>query len=97
MEEANSDANSDAETLRDLILQTEQRLDDLKNKLAEVERRGYSNGVSGEEPNELEGLKDSKWPLTPEEYLRYGRQMIVPSIGIQGQHFIIPGEYHETY
>jgi hypothetical protein len=29
--------------------------------------------------------KTTKWPLTPEEYSRYGRQMIVSSIGIQGK------------
>ena len=91
-------AKTDAEALRDLISATEQRLEDLKNKLADVERRAYPNGLNEEVSNELESLKDSKWPLTPEEYLRYGRQMIVPSIGIQGQHFdITPGDYHETY
>lgn len=26
----------------------------------------------------------TKWPLSSEEYKRYGRQMIVPNIGIQG-------------
>ncbi|KFZ13015.1 hypothetical protein V502_06815 [Pseudogymnoascus sp. VKM F-4520 (FW-2644)] len=78
-------ANNDAGALRQLILATELRLENLKNELAEVERRGSPNRLSEEGPDELESLKDNKWPLTPEEYLRYGRQMIVPSIGIQGQ------------
>jgi adenylyltransferase/sulfurtransferase len=26
----------------------------------------------------------TKWPLSSEEYKRYGRQMIIPNIGIQG-------------
>lgn len=78
--------NDEAQALRQLILATELRLENLKEELAEVETRGPRHG-RGERPDELESLKDSKWPLTAEEYLRYGRQMIVPSIGIQGWHF----------
>ncbi|KFY06778.1 hypothetical protein V492_07754 [Pseudogymnoascus sp. VKM F-4246] len=74
--------NNDAAALRQLILATELRLENLKEELADLETR---SGRTDEKPDELESLKDSKWPLTPEEYLRYGRQMIVPSIGIQGQ------------
>lgn len=89
--------NDDAGALRQLILATELRLENLKNELAEVERRGSPNRLTGEGPDELENLKDNKWPLTPEEYLRYGRQMIVPSIGIQGEHFnSIFKAHHET-
>lgn len=78
--------NDDAKALRQLILATELRLEKLKNELADVERRSSPNRLT-EGQDELESLKDSKWPLTPDEYLRYGRQMIVPSIGIQGEHF----------
>lgn len=78
--------NDDAKALRQLILATELRLENLKNELADVERRSSPNRLT-EGQDELESLKDSKWPLTPEEYSRYGRQMIVPSIGIQGEHF----------
>ena len=28
--------------------------------------------------------EDRKWPLHPEEYKRYGRQMIMPEIGLEG-------------
>ncbi|OBT77870.1 hypothetical protein VF21_03240 [Pseudogymnoascus sp. 05NY08] len=77
--------NDEAQALRQLILATELRLENLKEELAEVETRGPRHGRAEERPDELESLKDSKWPLTAEEYLRYGRQMIVPSIGIQGQ------------
>lgn len=78
--------NNEADALRQVILATELRLEKLKEELAEVEKRGSPSGRT-EGSDELESLKDSKWPLTPEEYLRYGRQMIVPIIGIQGQHF----------
>lgn len=89
--------NSDADALKQLILATELRLENLKEELAELERRGSPNGHPDEGPDELESLKDSKWPLTPEEYLRYGRQMIVPSIGIQGQRLNgIFKPHHET-
>ncbi|ELR02119.1 Urmylation protein [Pseudogymnoascus destructans] len=77
--------NDEARALRQLILATELRLENLKEELAEVETRGPRIGRREERPDELESLKHSKWPLTAEEYLRYGRQMIIPSIGIQGQ------------
>lgn len=86
--------NDEAQALRQLILATELRLENLKEELAEVETRG-PHGRAEERPNELEGLKDSKWPLTAEEYLRYGRQMIVPSIGIQGRHFNTTSKTHD--
>lgn len=87
--------NDEAQALRQLILATELRLENLKEELAEVETRGPRHGRAEERPNELESLKDSKWPLTAEEYLRYGRQMIVPSIGIQGQHFNTTSKTHD--
>ncbi|KAH6643062.1 hypothetical protein C7974DRAFT_386713 [Boeremia exigua] len=34
------------------------------------------------ENNTIEGRR---WPLTPNEYRRYGRQLIMPEIGLQGQ------------
>lgn len=87
--------NDEAQALRQLILATELRLKNLKEELAEVETRGPPHGRAEETPNELESLKDSKWPLTAEEYLRYGRQMIVPSIGIQGRHFNTTSKTHD--
>lgn len=90
-------ANAEKETLKGLISETEQKLVDLKNKLAEIETRDKSNSSKWDESNDLDGLKDSKWPLAPEEYLRYGRQMIVPSIGIQGQQFRITPKNITTY
>lgn len=87
--------NDEAQALRQLILATELRLENLKEELAKVETRGPRHGRAEERPDELESLKDSKWPLTAEEYLRYGRQMIVPSIGIQGRHFNTTSKTHD--
>jgi len=47
--------------------------------------------VDEKEVQSLNGLSlqedpvTKKWPLELEEYKRYGRQMIVPNIGIQGE------------
>lgn len=64
-----------AEALREHITATEKELQILKDQLASIEAQ----------PNMEHDTQKSKWPLTPEEYLRYGRQMIVPSIGIEGK------------
>src|SRR4051794_24324466 len=89
-------ANSEAEALKQLISATERNLEALKNQLAKVERRGQSDIHTAKLPDVLETLKDNKWPLTADEYLRYGRQMIVPSIGIQGQHIDAASGTHEA-
>ncbi|KAF2839456.1 Molybdopterin-synthase sulfurtransferase [Patellaria atrata CBS 101060] len=36
-----------------------------------------------EDPTNID--TEQKWPLDPEEYKRYGRQLIMPEIGLQGQ------------
>ncbi len=51
----------------------------LKKELAAAEKE-----VVGGERNRVGG---GRWPLRGEEYRRYGRQMIVPSVGIQGIYF----------
>lgn len=79
-------ANASAQALREQILATEAQLHKLKNELAQVEAsagaRGFSNSSLSESPVTQQNGK--RWPLSEEEYKRYGRQMIVPSIGIQG-------------
>ena len=64
------------QALRGQIAATEKELVKLKEQLAAIDEK--ANGDDGE-------TKTSKWPFTPEEYLRYGRQMIVPSIGMEGK------------
>ena len=75
-------ATSSAEVLRRQIAATEQELRRLREQLAAVEAKEVEdlNGLSLEDHPVTQG----KWPLELEEYKRYGRQMIVPNVGIQG-------------
>jgi adenylyltransferase and sulfurtransferase len=75
--------NNSAETLRNQIADAERQVRKLKERLADVESRGKAEEQNSQ-PDE-EGEASKKWPLTAEEYTRYGRQMIVPTIGIEGQ------------
>ena len=41
--------------------------------------------LSVEQPTTAKhGENDSRWPLDADEYRRYGRQMIMPEIGLEG-------------
>ncbi|KAH8602616.1 hypothetical protein B0O99DRAFT_498519 [Bisporella sp. PMI_857] len=73
-------ANIRAEALRKQIQDTEEQLHALRDQLAQLE--AYN---STESATQDLSISETKWPLSSEEYRRYGRQMIVPSIGIQGQ------------
>jgi hypothetical protein len=67
----------------------------LKQQLLEVERLTASSKTpSGEllsgsfhEPPALRSVPEHRWPLYGDEYTRYGRQMIMPEIGLQGWHY----------
>jgi adenylyltransferase/sulfurtransferase len=73
-------------SLRSEIAATEAQLAKLKRELQEAEEsprvsRPTNNGqpaTSGPRP-------ERKWPLLEEEYRRYGRQMIVAQVGLQGE------------
>lgn len=78
-------ANAGAEALRKQIEVTEAELERLKAQLAQVEAtQGLENLSIGSEPDLVTQETQQKWPLSLEEYKRYGRQMIVPSVGIKG-------------
>jgi adenylyltransferase/sulfurtransferase len=81
-------ANASAEALRTQIQVTETELLRLKAQLAQVEAGAVPTQKIENLSIAEEGLVtqngERKWPLLPEEYKRYGRQMIVPSVGIQG-------------
>lgn len=79
-------ANVSAGALRELISETEAQLQRLKDQLAQVEAENPVDWVNGSTVSDEAGnvTSQEKWPLTAEEYKRYGRQLIVPSVGIQG-------------
>lgn len=55
----------------------------LKEELAQVEVAG-EKGKSEADDVEVDGWK---WPLSAQEYDRYGRQLILPNVGIHGEFF----------
>ncbi len=78
-------ATQSAHALREQIAATEKELSRLKEQLASVEAQSsIENAFDGVSLERLKPVTQSKWPLFEEEYKRYGRQMIVPNIGIQG-------------
>jgi hypothetical protein len=79
-------ASASAESLRQQIVASENELKRLKEQLASVEaENARENGERLSDDAETGSpVTSGKWPLSSEEYKRYGRQMIVPNIGIQG-------------
>lgn len=69
-------------SLRAQVAATESDLARLKRELHDAEEAA-SNATNGETTNNSNGKRS--WPLLPEEYKRYGRQMIVPQLGLQGE------------
>ncbi|KAF4619051.1 hypothetical protein G7Y89_g14798 [Cudoniella acicularis] len=75
--------NTTAELLRRQITATEEELKRLKAQLAFLESEKAKSSRAG--PEQDGPVTQRRWPLSEEEYKRYGRQMIVPNVGIQGQ------------
>lgn len=83
-------ANARAETLRNQIENAEKTLQELKKQLAEIEPQGKAKQPHDHVQAQTPPERDVKaWPLTQEEYSRYGRQMIVSTIGIKGLNAVI--------
>jgi hypothetical protein len=86
-------ATQSADALRKQIAATEEELKRLKAQLASVEAHDGTNAVKkslqGLEVDDASPVTHGKWPLSAEEYKRYGRQMIVPSVEIQGIFYFI--------
>ncbi|OOQ82236.1 Adenylyltransferase and sulfurtransferase uba4 [Penicillium brasilianum] len=75
-------------SLRAQIAATEAQLAGLKRELASAQETAAanSNGVEDSDSNQHDQAKtESRWPLLQEEYKRYGRQMIVSQVGLEGQ------------
>ncbi|KAI0456532.1 adenylyltransferase [Xylaria acuta] len=79
------------ERLKVQISKTEEELHQLKSQLAELEASPPTPAPEPSEEAQVQGQPTGvshhewKWPLKEEEYARYGRQLILPSVGIQGQ------------
>ncbi|KAL3487361.1 hypothetical protein BJX62DRAFT_8699 [Aspergillus germanicus] len=73
-------------SLRSEIAATEAQLAKLKRELQEAEESArVSRSTNNAQPATSGSRPERKWPLLEEEYRRYGRQMIVPQVGLQGQ------------
>ncbi len=81
-------ATQSAEALKKQIATMEEQLKRLKEQLIAVEAQSSIENTLGGLGLGGGPVTTGKWPLELEEYKRYGRQMIVPNIGIQGWFFI---------
>jgi hypothetical protein len=79
-------AQQKAEALRRQIAETESELAFLKLQLSNIEGKVSAKETTDQFAVSKEDypVTHGRWPLSLEEYKRYGRQMIVPDIGIQG-------------
>lgn len=83
-------SDKSASKLREEIAKTEARLQDLKTQLAQLEAEGDgrpATAVNNHPPIPKHNGDDVaawKWPLSAAEYERYGRQLILPQVGIEG-------------
>jgi adenylyltransferase and sulfurtransferase len=81
--------------LRLQVEATEAQLQNLRIQLRKAEAElAAAQGIQHDPVNQTNGIheetemsvkEDSRWPLTSSEYQRYGRQMIMPEIGLPGQ------------
>ncbi|KAI1158393.1 adenylyltransferase [Nemania serpens] len=77
------------EALKAQISKTEEELQNLKTQLVALETtpsepqaqvQTQTQSKAPERPSQ-----ERRWPLSEEEYARYGRQLVLPSVGIRGQ------------
>jgi adenylyltransferase/sulfurtransferase len=83
-----SDLEETCASLRAQIAATETQLAGLKRELARAQEAAAakSNNAKVSDSNEhAQPTPESRWPLLPEEYKRYGRQMIVSQVGLEGE------------
>ena len=74
-------------SLRAQITATETRLAGLRRELESAEKAAIDTRKQEDAKTEEkhEDREARTWPLLAEEYRRYGRQMIVPQLGLQGE------------
>lgn len=72
-------------SLRTQIAATETQLAGLRRELESAEKAAIDiKRQDADRPKEDRAGEKRQWPLLNEEYRRYGRQMIVPQLGLQG-------------
>ena len=80
------DDDHSIQDLRDQIAKHRYQLDRLEAKLADATARlSCEESMSRVEAEHPASGEDRRWPLSLDEYKRYGRQMILPTIGIDGR------------
>lgn len=74
-------------SLRTEVAATEAQLARLKRELHDAEEAALKSRTqdASDAGTEAKTRVKGKWPLSGEEYRRYGRQMIVPQLGLQGK------------
>ena len=76
------DIDTKCASLRAQIAATESQLSALKQELEATEKLHGETVPASTASSEH---SERKWPLSAEEYQRYGRQMIVSQIGLPGE------------
>ncbi|KAL4778597.1 hypothetical protein BJX76DRAFT_131432 [Aspergillus varians] len=79
------DLDTKCASLRTEIATTEAQLAKLQRELQEAEEAALRSRSENVASAATATKSNGKWPLSGEEYRRYGRQMIVPQLGLQGQ------------
>lgn len=79
-----ADIDETCSALRAQIAVTEAKLAGLKRELADAEKAAATAEAAGK-TNRDTSRTGYRWPLLQEEYRRYGRQMIVPQVGLEGE------------
>ena len=83
-----SDLEVTCASLRAKIAATEAQLARLKQDLASAEEAAAAKSNSAESSEgsqQAQTRREPRWPLLQEEYKRYGRQMIVSQVGLEGE------------
>lgn len=73
------------------------RIQELEAELAAARTPStQSSNKQPQEDNACNGKLEQEFPLSLDEYKRYGRQMIMPEIGFQGPFLVIPFSHSQS-
>lgn len=87
------------DALTQQIAETEAKLAALRAQVHEMDRKIAAGAAVHAAPAQTESVvpppwASSRWPMAQDEYRRYGRQMIVEEIGLQGLFFSSHSHLH---